>query len=67
MQTSQAKFDLSQLRPALANSDRFASIPSWDEPEAEMVVSFEGLTEAEQRAALASFPGGRRFRLVRFS
>lgn len=30
-------------------------------PELPMVVSFEGLTEAEQRAALAAFPGGKRF------
>jgi hypothetical protein len=26
-----------------------------------MAISFEGLTEAEQQAALAAFPGGRRF------
>lgn len=26
-----------------------------------MTISFEGLTEAEQRAALAAFPGGKRF------
>jgi hypothetical protein len=31
--------------------------------EAPMVVSFEGLTEAQQRRALATFPGGRRFAL----
>jgi len=30
-------------------------------PELPMVVSFEGLTPDEQRAALAAFPGGRRF------
>lgn len=35
-----------------------------DEPEAMLEVEFEGLTEAEQRAALAAFPGGRRFRLA---
>jgi len=27
-------------------------------------VQFEGLTEAEQRAAIEGFPGGRRFRLA---
>lgn len=32
-----------------------------DAPELPMAVSFEGLTEAEQRAALAAFPGGKRF------
>ena len=35
-----------------------------DEPEAIIEVEFEGLTEAEQRAALEGFPGGRRFRLA---
>lgn len=34
-----------------------------DAPELPMTISFEGLTEAEQRAALAAFPGGRRFML----
>ena len=32
-----------------------------DAPELPMIVSFEGLTEAEQRAALSAFPGGKRF------
>lgn len=32
-----------------------------DAPELPMTISFEGLTEAEQRAALAAFPGGKRF------
>jgi hypothetical protein len=32
-------------------------------PEQPMLVCFEGLTDAEQRAALAAFPGGRRFQL----
>ena len=32
-----------------------------DAPELPMAVSFEGLSEAEQRAALAAFPGGKRF------
>lgn len=35
-----------------------------DAPEAILDVEFEGLTEAEQRAALEAFPGGRRFRLA---
>jgi hypothetical protein len=35
-----------------------------DAPELTMTVRFEGLTEAEQRAALAAFPGGRRFVLA---
>jgi len=41
------------------------ALPS--EPEAIMYVSFQGLTESEQRAALRGFPGGRRFRLVETS
>jgi len=32
-----------------------------DAPELPMEVRFEGLTEAEQRAALTAFPGGKRF------
>jgi hypothetical protein len=35
-----------------------------DGPELAMTVRFEGLTEAEQQAALAAFPGGRRFVLA---
>lgn len=42
-------------RPALAPIDG---------PETVMTVRFEGLSEAEQRAALAAFPGGRRFVLA---
>ncbi|CAN7563102.1 MULTISPECIES: hypothetical protein [unclassified Devosia] len=34
-----------------------------DAPELPMVVSFEGLTAVEQQAALAAFPGGKRFML----
>ena len=41
-----------------------ANVPPIDAPEATLVVSFAGLTEAEQRRALAGFPGGRRFRLA---
>lgn len=32
-----------------------------DGPETPMMVRFEGLSEEEQKAALAAFPGGRRF------
>jgi len=39
------------------------ALPSIDAPEEILVVSFVGLTEAEQRRALAAYPGGRRFRL----
>ena len=35
-----------------------------DHPELPMLVQFEGLTRAEQRAAVAGFPGGRRFILL---
>lgn len=33
-------------------------------PETIMEIEFFGITEAEQRAALAAFPGGKRFVLV---
>ena len=46
----------------LAHSDEV--IGPADEPEAVLDVEFEGLTEDEQRRALAAFPGGRRFRLA---
>jgi hypothetical protein len=35
-----------------------------DAPELPMEVTFEGLTEAQQRAAISAFPGGRRFTLA---
>ena len=35
-----------------------------DEPETELEVQFEGLTEAQQRRALEGFPGGKRFTLA---
>lgn len=35
-----------------------------DEPETPLTVEFEGLTPEEQRAALAAFPGGKRFQLA---
>jgi hypothetical protein len=53
------------LRLAATNGARLAApLPAIDAPEAPLEVSFVGLTEAQQRAALAGFPGGRRFRLV---
>ena len=39
-------------------------VPPRDEAETIMMVSFEGLTEREQEAALAAFPGGKRFVLA---
>lgn len=39
------------------------SVPAVDAPETELDVTFVGLSEAEQQAALAAFPGGKRFRL----
>lgn len=58
-----------RARQALAARRRSAPpavphIPPMDEPEAIMTVSFEGLTEREQEAALAAFPGGKRFVLA---
>ena len=35
-----------------------------DQPETVMTVQFEGLSDEEQQAALAAFPGGRRFVLA---
>jgi hypothetical protein len=35
-----------------------------DGPEAPLAVEFVGLSADEQRAALAAFPGGKRFQLV---
>lgn len=46
----------------LAHSDEV--IAAADEPETVLEVEFEGLTDEEQRRALAGFPGGRRFRLA---
>lgn len=40
------------------------SVAPIDAPETILVVEFEGLTEAEQRAALSAFPGGKRFELA---
>ena len=35
-----------------------------DAPEPPLVVEFVGISEAEQRAAIAGFPGGKRFVLA---
>jgi hypothetical protein len=40
-------------------------VPAIDAPETKLFVSFRGITEEEQRAALEAFPGGKRFVLVR--
>lgn len=58
---------IASVRPWLALSygvrlqDPAEQVAPRDEPEAPIEVEFEGLSEAEQRAALAAFPGGRRF------
>ena len=41
-----------------------SQVAPMNEPESIMTISFEGLTEREQEAALAAFPGGRRFVLA---
>lgn len=41
-----------------------APVAPIDKPETPLTVEFEGLTPDEQRAALAAFPGGRRFQLA---
>ncbi len=53
-----------QLRVVTRNG-RPVNVPAVETPEEPLYVSFTGLTEAQQRAALAGFPGGRRFVLVR--
>ena len=54
------------LRIAAENGRRVPvdHVPATDIPEEPLYVSFEGITEDEQRAALAGFPGGKRFVLV---
>jgi hypothetical protein len=53
------------LRVVAARSEGFAGrLEPFGAPEQPMVVTFEGLTENQQRAALAAFPGGRRFQLA---
>ncbi len=51
----------SNTRPRAA---RLAEIAPIHAPETPMTVTFEGLTPAQQAAALAAFPGGRRFVLA---
>jgi hypothetical protein len=56
---------VANLRRAPASLDpQLANLGDMTGPEAELDVEFFGISEAEQRAALAAFPGGRRFRLV---
>lgn len=54
------------VRLATADGKAVAAehVPITDIPETTMFVSFEGLTDDEARAALAGFPGGKRFVLV---
>jgi hypothetical protein len=60
---------MSRRVPALkAANDRvrfnFDRVPAVDAPEETLVISFSGISRAEQRAALAGFPGGKRFVLA---
>jgi hypothetical protein len=41
-----------------------SSISRADGPETPLVVEFTGISEAQQRAAIRAFPGGRRFVLA---
>ena len=53
------------LRLATSDGEHLVDhVPATDIPEELLFVSFEGITEEEQRAALAAFPGGKRFVLV---
>jgi len=49
------------LLPVRSGSRMLPFIAPVDAPELPLAISFEGLTLAEQRAALAGFPGGKRF------
>ena len=60
----QKAFSRPNLRLIARDGERVEIAPA-GEPEAIMYVSFQGLTESEQEAALKGFPGGRRFRLVK--
>ncbi len=67
MRTRTVKTPPMPIRPRAANDTlgrRADRVPLHDAPEAPLVVSFVGLTRSEQRAALAGFPGGRRFILA---
>jgi hypothetical protein len=44
--------------------ERLRDVGSADGPEVPLAVEFVGLTPDQQRAALAAFPGGKRFQLV---
>ena len=55
---------IQHLLLATRDGEQLRHIPPITEPEAPMQVTFEGLSESEQRKALASFPGGDRFTLV---
>lgn len=57
--------DAGILRLATENGQpvKLVSVPLFNTPEPEMIVSFEGISEAEAREALSRFPGGQRFRL----
>ena len=62
--TTPAASRRAKLWLAAAHGRRLAhplDIAPIDAPELPMIVRFEGLTLAEQQAALAAFPGGRRF------
>ena len=54
------------LPPALSEqpSPYLTSIGRADAPEPPLVVQFVGISEAEQRAAISGFPGGKRFVLA---
>jgi hypothetical protein len=72
MSQRQRSIDASARRPQLwLAADRGARlspprerVAPVDKPELPLEIEFEGLTLEEQRAALAGFPGGRRFVLV---
>lgn len=52
------------LRATEGPSRYLASIGRADGPETPLVVQFVGISEAQQRAAVAAFPGGKRFLLA---
>jgi len=54
-----------QVLKAIEGPSRFlSSIGRAEGPETPLVVQFVGISEAQQRSAIAGFPGGRRFVLV---
>lgn len=64
MRTRQLTSERPQLRLVVVDGRRIDQPLPSHAPESLMVVTFQGLTEAEQRRALNGFPGGRRFRLA---